>query len=302
MTTEQEHQRFPALFPKTPIQQFEKPHYRVFSPKALEGVGFDAKMLSPNYQPEYLPLKLNINTLQAENTLLFLRQYYRHRGNLGSSRLEDFTDSNGRGVVIGDGTGTGKSRSVASQILSVIAVEQYMLGDGLGRVGHPNRLASSPICIWLTLSNNHVTGAKQAFRECLNLEENDFDGERFKMESLDGDFTFVKMLTMYQFLRMPISDTSIEPIIIFTSYPLLHKNMAKFIKTMLAHPNKHPSYMAIDEFHTAKNITPEMRAAIGDVERLENDLHIERKAQWMEKLKTCAASGDGSNIIKLSNQ
>ena len=172
MTTEQEHQRFPALFPKTPIQQFEKPHYRVFSPKALEGVGFDAKMLSPNYQPEYLPLKLNINTLQAENTLLFLRQYYRHRGNLGSSRLEDFTDSNGRGVVIGDGTGTGKSRSVASQILSVIAVEEYMLG-GLGRMKHPNRLASSPICIWLTLSNSHITGAKQAFRECLNLQENE---------------------------------------------------------------------------------------------------------------------------------
>ena len=290
MTTEEEHTKFHKLFPTEPVQSYDVPQYKSFSPKTLSNIGLDPKqILNQNFQPYYLPLKLNINTHQAEDTLLFLRQYYRHRGNLGSSRLEDYVDSNGRGFIIGNGTGTGKSRSIAAEILSVIAVEEYML-----TMNHPNRLNGNPVCIWVTLSKSHIAGAKAAFRECLNSDSNEEDS--FSMRSLMGDLVYVRMLEdEKKFLKMPATETSRYPIVIFTTYQLLHTNLTKFTKMLLSHQNTYPSYTAFDEFHQFMNVSSEMRAALADVDHVENTLYQKKKTDWLKKLQEYSASATNSS-------
>ena len=198
---------------------------------------------------------------------------------MGCSRIEDYIDSNGRAIVIGDGTGTGKSRSIATEILSVVAVEDYL------RVKvHPNRLNGNPVCIWFTLGLSHIGGAKSAFRECLNMDRG-CDSDTLDMNSLSGDVMYVSMVTLPEFLALSAEERRGDPVIILTTYTFLHNNLAQFTKALLSNPNTYPSYVAFDEFHQFKNISSEMRAALSDMDNVENRLHEKRKYDWLNKLK-----------------
>ena len=125
-----------------------------------------------NLYPKYLPRPYAINSVQAHAVRLALVQYYKHRLWRPDLSEEDLVvcsfnkkktrklkkNRYGGGMIIGDGTGIGKTREMASFLISVVLAEQEVQNCVNSKYMHliPERdywsTLRRPFFIWLTCS------------------------------------------------------------------------------------------------------------------------------------------------------
>ena len=150
---------------------FPQPSFNIYESDTLLTAGLCGSVKDKLY-PKYLPRPYAINSVQAQAVRLALVQYYKHRLWRPDMSEEDLVmcsfnkkkarkrkkNRYGGGMVIGDGTGIGKTREMASFLISVVLAEQEMQNCVNSKYMH---LISErnywstirrPFFIWLTCS------------------------------------------------------------------------------------------------------------------------------------------------------
>nr|BDT63232.1 MAG: wsv026-like protein [Hemigrapsus takanoi nimavirus] len=150
---------------------FPEPVFDIYESDTLLTAGLCGSVKDKLY-PKYLPRPYAINSVQADAVRRLLVQYYKHkrwRHNMTEEELVmcSFNKKKARklkenryggGMVIGDGTGIGKTREMASFLVSVVLAEQEMQNCVNSKYMHliPERDCWStlrrPFFIWLTCS------------------------------------------------------------------------------------------------------------------------------------------------------
>lgn len=152
---------------------FPEPVIDIYESDTLLTAGLCGSVKDKLY-PKYLPRPYAINSVQAHAVRLALVQYYKHRLWRPDLSEEDLVmcsfnkkkarklkkNRYGGGMVIGDGTGIGKTREMASFLISVVLAEQEVQNCVNSKYMHliPERDRWStlrrPFFIWLTCSRS----------------------------------------------------------------------------------------------------------------------------------------------------
>ena len=168
---------YAAMFP--PRRRYPNAGFHLFQSEALQSVGLAYDVAAS--QPFSPPRPFSINEVQASAVRLALVQYYVQRGwGPGMSEAElgdtcfDSPRGDGRGFVLGDGTGVGKTRELAAFALSLVllerAVQELALRHCAGRAGAGRRaypLARQPLVVWFTCSEPLFESCKSDMRAVL---------------------------------------------------------------------------------------------------------------------------------------
>nr|BDW09825.1 MAG: wsv026-like protein [Marsupenaeus japonicus pemonivirus] len=280
------------------IEIYPDPTFSLYESEALKTVGIDNAFVPPPpyprqnrqpfaslAQPVYLPRPFALNSVQATAVRLALVQYYRQRGwlygmsdeelgktcspSLGEHRRQNRHHPYGRGFIIGDGTGVGKTREMAAFILSVIMAERAVQDTGLRyHTCHPGSVhfdsdrrkrycggsslwSRQPLIVWLTCSETLFESCKEDLHAVINNSDPsisswrkagvpDAPGTRDVDSGLtavdhDGRELFIKFTTLNRLRRdMALSNGVVAvPTILFMTYAGLNVNLEKVLELLI---------------------------------------------------------------------
>nr|GAV93158.1 hypothetical protein SCV_034 [Chionoecetes opilio bacilliform virus] len=165
-----------------------EPTFHLYESKNLRTVGLCDRVAHKSY-PKYLPRPFNINTTQAQASTLALVNFYENKGWCYDLKLEELVQVEttrrsslcknfAGGFVIGDGTGVGKTRSIAVVVESIVLYEKT-IQDATVRIGpsvfrcdgssldsvRQGSWHRHPFFIWLTCSRSLFQDCQEGIRE-----------------------------------------------------------------------------------------------------------------------------------------
>lgn len=145
---------------------FPTPVFNIYESDSLKSVGLCDSVQNKLF-PKYLPRPYAINSVQAHAVRLAMIQYYKFRNWRYDMMEEELVtasfnrnERHGGGLIIGDGTGMGKTREMAATLNSIILAEGEVQKCINASYKHliPDRdrwtTLRRPFFIWLTCSRN----------------------------------------------------------------------------------------------------------------------------------------------------
>nr|BDV49767.1 MAG: wsv026-like protein [Penaeus semisulcatus pemonivirus] len=280
------------------IETYANPAFSLYESKALEAVGLDDVFVPPSpyphqnqqpfaslAQPVYLPRPFALNSVQATAVRLALVQYYRQRGwvygmsdeelgktcspSLGEHRRWNCDRPYGRGFIIGDGTGVGKTREMAAFALSIIMAERAVQESGLRYLtcnpekdsvehrqkrcfGGSSLWSRQPLILWLTCSETLFDSCKEDLHAV--IKNSDPSAKSWRNVGVpdapsmydpasglttvdhDGNVLFIKFTTLKRLRKdMMLSNGLVAvPTILFMTYAGLNVNLEKVLDLLIS--------------------------------------------------------------------
>jgi len=280
------------------IENYTDPTFSLYESEALETVGIDDIFVPPPpyphqnqkpfaslAQPVYLPRPFALNSVQATAVRLALVQYYRQRGwvygmsdeelgktcspSLGEHRRRNWDRPYGRGFIIGDGTGVGKTREMAAFALSIVMAERAVQETGLqyhtcnsnsvppdhaqkGCFGGSSLWSRQPLILWLTCSETLFDSCKEDLHAVIKNSDSNASSWRdagvpdapsmydpatgLTTVDHDGNELFIKFTTLKRLRKdMMLSNGVVAvPTILFMTYAGLNVNLEEVLDLLIS--------------------------------------------------------------------
>nr|BDT62799.1 MAG: wsv026-like protein [Metapenaeus joyneri majanivirus] len=206
-------------------------------------------------------------------------------------------NNSGRGFIIGDGTGVGKSREIAAMSITAILVEEYIKNkmQYIQPQQQYNVHQEGPLIIWLTCNELLFKSCKQAFNEVLHVPNqqayciSNITNNGFTIPDLEGNDLYIQFITLKSLLSTHNNEINhiciYGPTIMFLTYNHL---MTNFEEIRQITEKFIPCVVICDEFHKAKNISDSLKSIIANhyIKSRKDDNNDRQKRQQQHSLYT----------------